>query len=602
MTTAEHQAIYRSYELDSLLAVAPNSSYASFGLALNRESRTAREAGDSPRAQLLNLLASVMLAYVDETSPQHTFQRMNLEEERFPTPQELHDAEVEQLRTVVAITQNGVLQARLLDMLWHSRHQVRECVAAVAGYLASAEADPSTTMDVARLYRRAIGLARSLGWRQAIFREATQRLLARTLAVAGTEVEGFFFCQLVKIVEEYAPAASRQLIEPVLARARAAGHRNDHYEAEQYFQLSISLLRGWREEARVREVQVELGECFVQRAEQFAREDAGAVIGATTWMARGIEELERGKAPRDRIDALRARLEVLQQASLDNFTEFSLPDDLEQQMREERERNEEKVRAAVSGKPFKEALIRLAIGLPMCSAEQLRTTVQELAEQAPLMSMMAATIVDERGRTVVVDPGLPIDSADLEAAMLIKMCRHAAQWTWPPRADLIAAGVYAILEEHRPSLEELAFLVRSSPWVAEGHEEIVLRGLHAGLHGEWLLSAHLLVPQFEASLRNLLAKAGVVVANLEDGVEEDQTLGALLNRRECLDIIGPDWQFELRGLLSEKAGLNFRNELAHGLLTSNQCRSVAAVNLWWIMVRACVALTRPARKPPQQAR
>jgi hypothetical protein len=58
--------------------------------------------------------------------------------------------------------------------------------------------------------------------------------------------------------------------------------------------------------------------------------------------------------------------------------------------------------------------------------------------------------------------------------------------------------------------------------VPEGHEGIYARGLFAGFKGDFLTATHLLVPQFESSIRHVLSQCGVVVSKLDRfGIQEE---------------------------------------------------------------------------------
>ena len=65
-------------------------------------------------------------------------------------------------------------------------------------------------------------------------------------------------------------------------------------------------------------------------------------------------------------------------------------------------------------------------------------------------------------------------------------------------------------------------------------------------------------------------------------------LGPLFDIPETKEIFGENLCFELRGLLIEKRGYNFRNQLAHGFLTEAHCYSDATINIWWLTIRTCI--------------
>jgi hypothetical protein len=52
-------------------------------------------------------------------------------------------------------------------------------------------------------------------------------------------------------------------------------------------------------------------------------------------------------------------------------------------------------------------------------------------------------------------------------------------------------------------------------------------------------------------------------------------------------VLGDDLVFELRGLLVERHGSNFRNLLAHGLLDQDAFYSGESIYLWWLTLHLC---------------
>lgn len=586
MTHEEIVRAYRDAAIDARLDASREPYCAYYSTALREASAEAEGRSDGELAELLRLLGAIAGGRVNRADPTLSYDPFYISEQRRPVPQQLADDEVAALRTVAEVTTNIVLKARLLDVLWHARRDLAACQRAVTAYLDAAEIARGSFTHRVEHVARGVGLARGLGWRHQTFVASKARLLALTRSVDANEPRGFFACQMFEIVCDYVSAEeARPFIDSALHRANTARAASDFHAAEQYFLVAAKLQQKVGDNAAVSATNVLLGESLVERAEQFANQAQPSFMGAVHWMARGIEQLQRQHVPRERLTQLRARLAEMQQRSLGEMAVIQLPADLVAAMDAEQRHNRELVRQAVTGRRFPEALLRLAQGLPLCSLAEIRTSLDRMARQAPLQALMARNQLDDRGRTEAVIGGAI--GAEQEAAMQARAYAHALQWIWPARADLIAHAVNTIYEEHTPRREDLFFVANSSPWVVQDHEEIVVRGLLAGLYHEWMTSAHLLVPQFEASIRSVMERQGVIVANLEDGVEQDRTLGALLDLPECGALLGGGLVFELRGLLLEKTGFNFRNTLAHGLLTDRECYSVPAVLSWWLMLRLC---------------
>ena len=103
-----------------------------------------------------------------------------------------------------------------------------------------------------------------------------------------------------------------------------------------------------------------------------------------------------------------------------------------------------------------------------------------------------------------------------------------------------------------------------------------------------MIASHLLAPQVENSIRYVLQQHGADITNLySDLTQPVKTLGALLDMPETQRIFGENLLFEMRGILIERRGYSFRNDIAHALVTQAGCYTEAAINLWWLVLKLC---------------
>src|SRR5439155_22101691 len=108
----------------------------------------------------------------------------------------------------------------------------------------------------------------------------------------------------------------------------------------------------------------------------------------------------------------------------------------------------------------------------------------------PLSHLMGATFLSGDGRVLAHKPPVinAAKNAD-EAAIEAEMISHARNVNWPFRVSAyIEPCRHEIYQEHRPSVHELAFLVQHNPFIPPGHEALFLGGLHAGFHGDMMVS------------------------------------------------------------------------------------------------------------------
>lgn len=95
------------------------------------------------------------------------------------------------------------------------------------------------------------------------------------------------------------------------------------------------------------------------------------------------------------------------------------------------------------------------------------------------------------------------------------------------------------------------------------------RALSAYFDRDYMVFIHLVIPQMEEAIRNLMEKQGVAVLKFKDNVFNLRTLDDILNEeafKELFGESGQDIQTYMRVLLTDRKGWNVRNEVSHGLL------------------------------------
>jgi hypothetical protein len=267
---------------------------------------------------------------------------------------------------------------------------------------------------------------------------------------------------------------------------------------------------------------------------------------------------------------------------------IELPDSLIDSANEAVALAEPQARAFVSGLDLPHALFRLAVQFPVTDSAALRREVEEMAREYVFAGLVGQSVISSDGRTLGSSPPLTTGSEDIQEAAIEKnMCLRAKEWRWWFHiAGCVDPAREQIIEEYRPTFADLAFVVRCNPVVPPGREKVFVRGLFAGFEGDWLTALHILIPQFEHSLRFVLTQSGVITSTVKaDGTQPELSLDWLLTRPKTKELVGADMVFDLRGLLTSKFGCNFRNDLAHGLAEPQSFEPPFAEYVWWLIIR-----------------
>lgn len=512
-------------------------------------------------------------------------------------PADLTPQDLPVVKALADMTRSVPLRARLYDILWEAAHDHRALAKAAEAYCLSGKAlcGNSNWVYGVKEYHRAIQLSSKLGTESEIFRDCLAAI-EREIQASMDLDEVFAPVNLMEILLRYHLGDPSNYAPICTALAQQLLDQEDHYSARCCLELEAKWHRAMRNEQAEMKAKQAIGDSFVAEARNKAAGEKPSYLVAAHFLTCGIEALRQARAPRERIEELRRELSAYQEGTLNEMGTISHKVDITEAVRV--------AQAGVRAETFQKALFKFALGHPLSEPVKLREEALTLAKEHPLTHLIPRLLVDSKGRTVAKRNGI-IGSTDdpNEEEIDALVFENVGRVHWGVRAEAyINPAREQVINDHHPTFADLAPLVQFNPFVPPGHEHFFLRGLHAGFHGDLVLASHLLTLQVENSIRFVLEASGVDVSNLlSDGTQPVKILGTLLALPETAKVFGEDVVFELRGHLIEKTGYDFRNRLAHGFVTDDECNSVPALSLWWIVLRICL-LARIGRLPGQVAK
>lgn len=127
-----------------------------------------------------------------------------------------------------------------------------------------------------------------------------------------------------------------------------------------------------------------------------------------------------------------------------------------------------------------------------------------------------------------------------------------------------------------------------SPFIPKEREHFFIEGIYCGFQNNYILASHILIPQIENSLKNLIELNGRNTTKLAEEIQNDNTLGSILSideNNKMLDTIcDRNLILELNNYLVDGNSVNFRNRLCHGLLSPFET-DYYGIYLWWLTLK-----------------
>jgi hypothetical protein len=191
--------------------------------------------------------------------------------------------------------------------------------------------------------------------------------------------------------------------------------------------------------------------------------------------------------------------------------------------------------------------------------KQVKEEIIKLSKNTPTLYLIGHQILDEKGR--IISTIGPLEN-DLEGHII----RHVSQ-------NLSFSSIFlreVIVEtENRLGLNSNAVIdfIKDSPIINKERLTIIKMGLDAYFDNDFVSAIHLLIPQLEDSIRNIIEiTGGNVLKESRRGGFHLRTFDDILRSEVIVNSLGEDFADYMRILFTDPRGWNLRNNVCHGML------------------------------------
>jgi len=371
--------------------------------------------------------------------------------------------------------------------------------------------------------------------------------------------------------------------------AKLAELNNDWRKARNYWEIKAEWHHIEKNGEQERSAKMQSAENFVKEAEDALKRTPPSYSVASHFMLDAVEAFKRIPGTKEETTTAKERAEechkILLQYQEESTTELitiSHPGvDISAEV--------EQARNYVKGKEFQDAIFSLALLGNPPEVSKLKQQVKNNAHDY-LASFFPKVMRNSKGKFIAHQSAsiLSNDPKESEEATIFEVYKDARFYQQFHAQAYIEPARYQINLEHSIRVDDLLKIISYSPFVPQGREYLFAKGIYAGLSGDFFTSTHILIPQIENSIRELLwQKQSVITSKLKNGIQHENDLNTMLYITDITSIFDEDTLFDLRGLLIEDKGSNLRNRMAHGLISDNEFNSPIMSYLWWITLRLC---------------
>lgn len=214
---------------------------------------------------------------------------------------------------------------------------------------------------------------------------------------------------------------------------------------------------------------------------------------------------------------------------------------------------EDCIKAMTSGS--REDVLSKFISLFIPDKNRSKEHLLEISKQAFLFPIQ---IYDYKGRPTAL---ISDDENDIEDRLVLYMSKSL---------EFEAVFIHNVIKENFKKghflKESIMDFLRKCPLFEEDRFEIIERGIEAYLDEDYITMIHLLIPQVENAIRNLveLLDESTLESKKSNNTLQLKTLDTLLREKSLLNI-SENFVYYMRVLYTDPRGWNLRNLVCHGL-------------------------------------
>ena len=561
--------------------------------ALSLAAKVAENAGDEAQArgyQLLTSLCTLHLRVGDSSEP--WVPRFVSPEGRSCTASDFRGEQTAILHDIALQITHPALRARVADVVWYNdRKQGAAAGTAIAAYCetivrrldgtyAPQFKELDSTRDLVDLLERALQIAAMSQKRRAI-PEAVRLAFEALYEQARHKGHYIAFERLANLGVAYELADWSRVAPDAEKLAKARSEADYPMAVQAIWKLAAE---GY---AKIGNKELQR-RCHEQAAEETLRmrEQVDAASARAFWTRKAIGELRAVSGFKERIAGLRKELRELQDASLDEYGQFSIPLDLMQERQSTIE--------IFEGLTLPDVLLQFALLVPTPKVEDLRQQVLDGLED-DFLSQVGTSYVDHEGKTVAetsaTSDGEQVDNRLKEQCLrILDFRRHEVV------GGYIEPARRTIMTRFPLEVRHFSAIAQMSPFVPPGHEHLFALGFARLFQGDSASAAYLLIPQLENALRHVMLNASRETSKMKsDLLQEDRSLSGMLGslRSDLEEIFGLDIVNEIDLLFHQRLGPQLRHAMAHGKMSAGDCYHPTGVYASWLIYRlSCLPLVK----------
>ncbi|ARU40114.1 hypothetical protein CCB80_02760 [Armatimonadetes bacterium Uphvl-Ar1] len=530
----------------------------------NKKSRELSEKGEVVQAECLAVLGHVASMFLTGKRNKPLDPIWQFKDSRGGEIDDYTDNQAEILFEFAQKIDNLELVARIADIYFLRISDHRAAALAAQSYLNIAKehlTEESWVNEVQRL-SRAITLNLFLGKKRKETLDCINYVQEMIISSSSVKGQGLVLV-LIQLLRDHKVGDQGIMVEASLRCGDEQFASGDLPSAFDYYMCAFDIVgaSGTKDQKDV--LLEKMVQSCLKIAEFFHRTEynSGAAI---VWIERAIAAVNRVGKNKELKAKLINELKSAQKKSSSNMQKSEMAFKIEGELKAKLDNIEN-----LSFEESIQLIAELGVPTPLSTLKELAESQDEIR----LANIFDRRLIGEDGRTEAIIPGqLPGEEGNDESIRLRMLAISSEHQAY--KGFCAKYGLHKLSEKFDLAEYSFDWLLDGNLLVQDARVELWEKALKAGLQSDFIMFAHIIIPQLEHSIREYVASQGHVVTYVKpNGTEDVYLLHDLMARPEFLDLFGQELAFDLRSLLVERAGSNLRNDVSHGLVSARYFNS-----------------------------
>lgn len=213
------------------------------------------------------------------------------------------------------------------------------------------------------------------------------------------------------------------------------------------------------------------------------------------------------------------------------------------------------------------------------SIEIIRAQTEELKKIAPLSFIFTRVSIRDDN---------PVLTSESDEEIFEHHVKQNTATRYQIGSSIIGIAIESLIEKRGFNTENFISFLGSKGVYQEEPLKMISIGIERYLEEDYVSSIHVLIPQLETTLRQILGNIGEPTTKYRAGSVQERTLEDILRDPKLEEHLGEDICNYLRVFLVDKVGDNLRPDMAHGLLTVDMCtrnKVITIIHLLLVLTR-----------------